>query len=345
MRLVLAAFAAVAFLPVPHAHAALTQPQGKPCDMASVDPWSGPFVLLAGPLSLVDEDTGQPHTGTVTCSFVEGYVHTGQVIASVTSAPSTGVVTLPPTSLEATLPFDPHALCTRLDYDGGTLYWYEPRDRNEDGHWSTDPTVRCEDLFETTDLRPQDAPLGPVLTAALTVLGEVDPAVGVVDAAICSTPEVHDMVEDLYGCGYASGTGALSFVRVPGGALLRTPAPYGWACTDVHTGAAVTAGSILATPDPGVSCTPLPGYAATCDWLELSAAMVPATTGRVTVTHSCGANEVTRVLAPLQARVVEAWSGAYAGAGETPGTPPRRCVTDEDTALEPSYVVVCNQLG
>lgn len=346
MRLPLAAVAAVvvAFLPVPQAHAALTQPQGPPCQMESVNPWTGSIVLSAGPLSVVDEDTGLPHTGTVTCAFVAGYDHTEPVIASATSAPSTGVVVLPPTVVEATLPeWEAFGLCTRLDYDGGTLYWYEPWDRNEDGQWSTDPAVRCEDLYEFADLRPQDPPLGPVLTAALTALGEADPAVGAADRAACSTPEVRDALGDLYGCGYASTTGALSFVRVPGGALLRTPAPYGWTCTDVHSGLDVTAGSSLVVPDPGVSCVPQSGYAASCDWLELSAALAPSTTGRVRVTHSCGANEVTRVLTPLQARVVELWSGAYVHGGVE--TPLRRCVAAEDTALEPTYVVVCNQFG
>jgi hypothetical protein len=346
MRLSLAALAVLGTFLVPPAHAALTQPQGSPCAEASEDPSAGPFVLRAGPLSLVDEDTGLPHTGTVTCSYVAGYDHTKPVIASVTSDPSTGVVTLPPTLVEATLPmFEPTGLCTRLDYDGGTLYWYEPWDRNEDGHWSTDPKVRCEDRYEITDLRLQDQPYGSVVAAAATGLGEADPAVEVASTAVCAIPDV--LEAGLYPCGAASWTGTLSFVRVPGRALLRTLTPYGWSCTDVHSGLVVNQGSSLVVPDPGVSCVPLPGYSATCDWLELSAYLAPTTTGRVTVTHSCGTNEVTRVLAPLQGRVVEQWSGAYVhrGVGEPHGTPPRVCSASEDTALEPSYVVVCNQFG
>lgn len=333
MRLLLAALATLATLAIP-AHADLTQPTGQPCGtyMRLSDDWTYEDVLVyAGPISLVDEDTGLPHTGTVTCTFRHTYSHTGAEIVSVTSEPGTGVVTLPPTEVFAELsPWDPISLCTRLDTDGGTLYWYEPYDRNTDGYWSTDPTLRCEDLFEHTDLRPQDPPLGPALTAALTVLGETDPAVGAADAAVCAT----EPDPTLYACGLPSGTGALSFVRVPGAAVLRTAAPYGWACTDRHTGLPVTAGSLLTVPNPGVSC--VPDVPVTCGWLELSAYLLPANTGRVTVTEACGDLVLTRVLAPLQGKVAEQWSGMYGRGG-----PPLRCEAEDDTLVEPAYVVAC----
>jgi len=333
MRPLLAALAALAFLPV-SAHADLTQPAGRPCGsyMPLTDDWTYEDVVVhAGPVSLVDEDTGLPHTGTITCTFRHGYDHTGAEIVSVTSEPGTGVVALPPTEVFAGIEWwEDFSLCTRLDTDSGTLYWYEPWDRNVDPYWSADPTVRCEDLFEPTDLRPQDYPLGPVLSVAQTALGETDPAVAAVDAAVCAT----EPDPEIYACGVPSQTGALSFVRVPGAAVLRTAAPYGWDCVDRHSGLPVTAGSLLTVPNPGVSC--VPDAPVTCGWLELSAYLLPANTGRVTVTEACGDLVLTRVLAPLQGRVAEQWTGMYGT-----GAPPLRCEADDDTLVEPAYVVAC----
>ena len=330
MRLLLAALLATpAFLPAP-AHAALTQPAGEPCESYITfgdEDW-GEATVFTGPYDLIDEDTGLPHTATVTCSFRRGYDHTSPVVDSATSDPGLGVVALPPTTLDLTsVPWwENVGLCTQLDTDAGPLYWYQPYDRNSDGYWSTDPAVRCEDLYETLDLRPQDAPLGPVLSVAQTVLGEADPAFAAAESALCDT--------EVWVCGHASETGALSIVRVPGAAVLRTAVPYGWTCTDRHSGLPVTQGSLLTVPSPGVTCTT--EATVRCDWLEMSAYLAPTTTGRVTATEACGDLVLRRPLVPLQGKVAEQWTGMYGH-----GSPPLRCEADDDTALEPAYVIAC----
>ena len=354
MRLAaLAAALLFAALPVAPARAALTQPTGTPCELdlttmrSYVDDYEDPE-FSGGPVVLTDEDDPTVvHTGTLTCSLVFGNAtdHTAPVYASATSDAATRVVVLPPTTVD-TEPIgwgEPLSLCTRVDFDGGTLYWNDPHDRNTDGWWSPSPLATCNRLYETLDLRPQDPPLGPPLTLASNVLGEADVAVGPAQEAQCAAPVVRDLeIEGERQCDYPPLQAAyIAFARTAASGALVRATPYGWACTDVHTGDPVTRGSALTTPDPGVACAPPPSFDDACRWMELSAYLVPATLGRVTVTETCGAKDITRVLTPAQGRVVEQWSGAggaYYGTGL-----PLRCAADEDTvgAAEPSYAVNC----
>jgi hypothetical protein len=268
-------------------------------------------------VTLADEDDpAVVHTGALTCSLNFGPDHTAAVWGSATGPGAAGVATLPPTLVDtepvSIFTMDIY-LCARLDYDGGTLYWNEPYDRNSDGWWTTNPLARCDSIWETADLRAQDEPQGTALSAAFQALGEAD-----------------------------AGTPLVSFARVAGqGAVVRA-VPSGWTCTDVHTGTAVTRGSALTTPDPGVTCAAPASYTAGCSWMDLSAYLVPVTLGRVTVTESCGGVDLTRVLTAAQARVAEQWSGGYGGAH-----PPLRCTADEDTTgvTEPAYVVTCGTWG
>ena len=345
MRIPLAALAAsvaLSGLVAAPARAAVTQPSGRPCQSSTLTRnGTETYVVSAGPLLLTDEDDPSAiHTGTVTCSVVatsdtNGADHTAVAWFTATGPVGTGVAALPPTVATRPETFDYLNVCTRLDVDGTTLYWHDPVDRNSDGWWTASPAARCDRYYETQDMRPQDPPLGPALSAALVAAGEADEAVGAFDAVACSQPLVADAIDEVWWCGSPSQMSSVSFLRVPGAAVLRTAPPYGWTCTDVHTGLPVTRGSALALPDPGVSCTP--SSPVTCSWLELSAALAPTTTGRVLVTNACAGLGVTRTLTAAQARVAEVASGSY-GSGATP----LRCAATEQThPAEPAYVVLC----
>ena len=336
----LAASVALSGLVAAPARAAVTQPSGRPCQSSTlIRNGTETYVVSAGPLLLADEDDPSVvHTGTVTCSIVKtdgiNADHTDVPAFTVTGPVGTGAVALPPTVATVPDTLDYKNVCTRVDVDGTTLYWHDPIDRNVDGWWTTSPTARCQSNWRTSDLRPQDPPLGEALAAAFTAAGEADAVVGAFDAVACAQPLVADAIDDVWWCGSPSSMSSVSFVRVPGAAVLRSAPPYGWTCTDVHTGLPVTRGSALALPDPGVSCTP--SSPVTCTWLELSAALAPTTTGRVHVTNACGALAVTRTLTAAQGRVAEVWSGSYGRA-----VAPLRCSAAEDTPAEPAYVVVC----
>lgn len=331
MRALLAALVAATALAVP-AHADVTQPgllpqYGQPCLLDHL--LDDDVVLSAPPLRIVDEDDPSVvRTATVSCGLHAGYDHSAPVLVSATGPASAGVVALPPTP--ATVPWrdDPVGLCARVDVAGqGSLYWHEPTDRNADGHWTTDPHARCDSLWETSDLRLQDGPLGIAFATAFTVLGEVPEA----SRALCDAELVCS--EEDPGL---TTFGTVSFLRTTGGAVVRR-VPDGWGCVDVHTGTPVVAGGPLTTPDPGIEC----GTQA-CSWQELSAYLVPTTLGRVSVTQACGAKSNTRVLTAAQGRVVEHWSGTYQENGEAqPAVGTFRCGAVEDTPAEPSYVVSC----
>lgn len=343
----LAAALALAGLAAP-ADASVTQPSGSLCqaDLLEWTETAATFLVSAGPILLTDEDDPSVvHPGTVTCSVsVEPAAdHTAPAWFSATGPVSTVAATLSPTV--ATWTGDPwasHHVCTRVDVAGTTLYWGDSGDRNARGRWSTSPAVECDRSYETADLRPQDFPHGDVLSAALIAAGEAQEAVAAFDTVACTEPAVADEIKDLWYCGAPSAIGSVSFARAPGAAVLRT-VPYGWTCTDVHTAATVTRGSLLTVPDPGVSCVPGPGYTVRCDWLEVTAALAPATLGRVHVTEECGALGQTRTFTAGQARLAEVASGRYGRytlTGLQP--PPLRCVTGEDThPAEPAYTVVC----
>lgn len=326
-------------LPVPAADAALTAPNGVLCGYSEV---GGGVEFDAGPISLVDEDDPTVvHTATITCSIqASGDQHADPDWLSVTSSPGTGVAVLPPTLVPVPGPFPwEYWSCTRLDVAGGpTLYWHEPYDRNHDGWWTTDPFARCDSSLETLDGRPEDPPGAYLWTSLATASGEADLAVEVVEPVICSEPSLAPVADAAWACGAPSRTSSVSFVRTALGAAMRG-LPFGWACTDVHTGLAVTRGSTLATPDPGVSCVPPPGYGVYCGWIQVSGYLAPTVLGRVDVTAACQGGSVTRRLAPAQGRVVEQWSNGRAG------LPPLRCSAAEDASAEPAYAVFCNVLG
>ena len=343
----LAATVLLAALPAAPARATLTQPAGALCNLDLTHLTLTPDLVYedpefsGGPVLLTDEDDPTVvHTGTLTCSLVFGSArdHTGPVYASVTSEPSSRVVALQPTTVD-TDPIDwavQISLCTRVDFDGGTLYWNDPPDRNTDGWWSPSPAAKCNPLGEPTDLRAQDPPWSPPLSVAFQALGEANYAYGPAAEPVCATAGVGETVDEYWECEQGL-VPLVSFARAAGAGAVVRAVPYAWGCTDVHTGRDVAPGSALATPDPGVSCAgpPSGGW---CTWMELSAYLVPAMLGRVTVSETCGADFVTRVLTPVHGRVAEQWSGAMAS-----GAPPFTCTADEDTTgpAEPSYVVTC----
>lgn len=317
---VVAATALLSPLPTP-AHAAVTDPTGPLCGFVGFD---GNVVFDAGPLNLADEDDPTSvHTGTVTCSITEGYAHSDPDWLSVTGAPGTGHAVLPPAPVPAPSEFPwNYRLCTELDVDGTTLYWHGAPGRNADGWWTADPGAPCEGNASTTDLRPtEDQPGGTVYSAAATAFGEVD----TVACAVSCTGE-------------ASTMSSVSIARLPGvGALLRT-APYGWSCTDVHTGLAVVPGASLAVPDPGVACAPPVAPGSYCDRVEVSGVLLPAALGRVVVTDACGSLTVSRRLTPVQGTFAQPWSKNFGAANW-----PLRCTVDEDLAspADPAYAVSC----
>ena len=323
MRTLIAALLAAPALVIPApASADVTQPNGHGCDFLSADS-DQELHVWAEPLTVVDEDDATLTAASITCALHAGGDHTTAVVDAATGPVTNGAVALAPTVLRAPGYYYDYYWCMRVDHAGGTLYWHEPRDRNADGWWTTDPHARCDDFWETSDLRLQDEPLGTPLTTAFTVLGETD-----AENALCET--------DLVGCEDPGLTsfGTVSFARTPAGAVVRR-VPEGWGCTDAATGLPVTAGSSLTTPDPAVDCA-----GQTCKWQELSAYLVPTTLGRVTVTQTCGYASVTRVLSAAQARLVEQWSGRYYENNDPVATG-LRCGAVEDTPAEPSYVVSC----
>lgn len=338
--LLAAALLAAAALATP-AHADVTQPNGRPCSWGYLT--ADRAYLYGGPVTVADEDDPSAvHTATLTCSLRDGLDHTAPAVHSVTGPASAGAAAVPLTLFDYVLDGSgqyPPPLCSRIDYDGGTLYWQDPGDRNEDGWWSTDPTVPCTPSWRTLDLRPQDPPLGYAVAGAMTAAGELGAVVAAAEPVVCSVPEVDAAAEGL-ACGAPVVLSTMSFARVPGAAVVRT-LPAGRTCTDVHTGAVLAVGSVLATPDPGMACDATdPAYAGTpCGWQELSAYLAPTTLGRVAVSQGCGTASISRVLATGQGRLVEQWSGHYGG-----GTGTIRCGATEDTTgpAEPAYVVVCN---
>ena len=343
----LAAALALAGLAAP-ANASVTQPSGRRCQADLLD-WTETaltYLVSAGPILLTDEDDPSVvHTGTVTCSVAVGSAvdHSSPAWFSATGPVSTGVATLSPAVATWTgNPWATQYVCTRVDVAGTTLYWGDTGDRNAEGRWSTSPAGACDATSETAELRPQDGPYGEVYSAGLVAVGEAQEAIDAFDSAACSQPVVADAISEDWQCGAPSAIGSVSFARAPGAAVLRT-VPYGWTCTDVHTAATVGRGSLLTVPDPGVSCAPDPGFTVQCDWLEVTAALAPATLGRVHVTEECGALGQTRTFTVGQARLAEFASGRYAEyapSGLEP--PPLRCVTEEDThPADPAYTVVC----
>ncbi|HVF06281.1 MAG TPA: hypothetical protein VNA20_15675 [Frankiaceae bacterium] len=338
----LAAAVALSGLVAAPARAAVTQPAGEPCRLSTAGTGDG-FTVRGGPLLLADEDDPTVvHTGTVTCSFVTRAVgddHAATPWFTATSPVGTGVAYLPP--VEATYPGpweDRHYLCTRADVDGQALYWHDPRDRNSEGWWTTAPSSPCAQTWETLDMRFEDPPHGYAVSAAFAAVGEVD-GIGAADTALCTVPEVAAVVDEHWGCGLPSGIFTMAFARAAGVAVLRNDAPKGWSCTDVHTGLPVGRGSLLAVPNPGVTCALLPGAAPQeCFRVQVSGALAPATLGRVTMTGSCGSLAVTRTFAPGAARVAELWSSDFGT-----GTPPVHCVANEDAAHsgEVAYLAQC----
>lgn len=340
MRPRIAALAAAALLATSFAapaRADLTQPTGSLCEWVGID---DSVVFTAGPLTLTDEDGAAVHVASVTCSIQEGPTHAAPDWVSATGTPTPSVAVLPPTAVPRPGPWPWFfSYCTQIDVVGGpTLYWHDPDDRNMVGWWTTDPAARCASSTETADLRQSDPPGRYVWSSLSTAFGEAEPAAAAVEEVACPEPALGPVLDLVWACGVPSQMTSVSFVRVPGAAVVRNAPPFGWACTDVHSGLPVTRGSLLTTPDPGLSCVPAPDRDAYCVWVQVSGVLVPATLGRVSVTNACGSSSVTRQLTPAQGAVAEVWSGSYYGGGR----PPWRCTADEDTTVEPAYVVLCN---
>lgn len=322
------------------ARAAVTQPSGAPCSFGPAT-GGGDYSVRAGPLLVADEDDPTAvHTGTVTCSLTTTPDHTGTPWFSATGPVGTGVVYLAPVEATYTGTAWQRFLCTRLDVDGQTLYWHEPEDRNADGWWTTSPAARCDADWEHADARAEDPPGGYALSAAFAALAESD-GWATADSAICAVPAVRDAAG--WECGLPSPALGISIARAADIAILRSPVPTGWSCTDVHTGLAVARGSVLTVPNPAVTCDLLPGTSAVeCSWVQVSGVLAPATLGRVTVTGACGTQTLTRTFAPGAGRVAEVWSGDHGRGGR--GVPPVRCVANEDEAHggAVAYLAQCN---
>lgn len=287
-----------------------------------------------GPISVVDEDDPSVvRTATITCSVTALGRHSDPPVASVTSEPQEGVVHLPPSVVVVPEDFEPNAVCTRLDVSDGNT-WYLTQDHRVYQRWTRDPDAWCHALNH-----PSDDHLGDDVRGAAAAFGgeAYDLAVAAADPALCAA----EPLATEWGCGTAStytGFKHVSIVRAAdAGALLRT-VPWGFTCTDVHTGLVVGPGSPLATPDPGVSCAaPYQGYA--CSYLDAYGVLAPTVLGRVAVTASCGSASVLQRLTPTQGSVLVLPVTHDGG-----GAPPFRCTVDEDVvtvAADPAYSVWC----
>lgn len=111
-----------------------------------------------------------------------------------------------------------------------------------------------------------------------------------------------------------------------------------WTCRDVNTGNVVVRGSLLASPHPGVTCTPPSGYGARCVRVDAGGYHADAGSGTVTVASACGTLGVSATI-----QVPSSWPGysrSAAGNGATPWT----CRVTESlaNAAETDYWVFCD---
>ncbi|MEA3199832.1 MAG: hypothetical protein QOE90_1260 [Thermoplasmata archaeon] len=105
--------------------------------------------------------------------------------------------------------------------------------------------------------------------------------------------------------------------------LLVSPPLY--SCVDIHTGTAVSAGSLLTSPNPGVSCVPSGSFTSdtTCYEVDAGGYHAAAGGGILTITSACAGLSVTQAMVlPFSDPGV---SSEQAGSGSTPWT----CTTDE----------------
>jgi hypothetical protein len=121
--------------------------------------------------------------------------------------------------------------------------------------------------------------------------------------------------------------------------LLAAPTTFGWSCVDVHSGLAVSVGSVLVKPNPGVSCTPPANVGQTCIYLDAGGYHAHPGLGTLNVTSSCGAFSVTETLSlPFGD---PGFSTSLTGSGPVPWN----CTVDESGLIippEPDYWVFCD---
>lgn len=125
---------------------------------------------------------------------------------------------------------------------------------------------------------------------------------------------------------FPRASGHVTIHRFPGTGALFLAAPVAqngraWWCTDVHTGATVTQGAVLTSPDPGVECYPPGGYNPECRRLAVGGYFAArSTAGSIETTATCGS-------ASLRATIA---TGAPASTmSPVSGSLPLRCVIDE----------------
>jgi hypothetical protein len=320
---VLALVAPLPLLVATPAHAAVYNPGPGRCGAVFAEsPTQAGYVVieLDGAVPVLDEEhTAAAHTGRLTCWVYSALAQAPLFVASGGTAP--GVAALPPAT--ATVPIDwAHdyiTICTRVEVDGGagaggTTFEWDTWD--SPAGWSTSPARACEPAVEAGTDEPVSL-WDPVNAAVCPVLGTV-PVLGT---------DLQTVWED---CETTPLRGLAAIQRTPAGVVAAT-LPFGWACTDVRTGAPVVAGGLLTAPDPGVSCTP--GAIAYPSCGQLRAGGRQSGTGPLTVTTGCGVASITR--------------SVYADGPGVPqpvgvrGVLPWRCTVDEPAVAPADYTVFC----
>lgn len=143
---------AAAVAPVATAAAAEPGP-GPGCGFyaftSPLDPTRTRYVgeMDGGPV-VIAEPGNPSRTGRLTCAIrAGGDTHLAEARETQTSLTTAVAVSLPPTVIEYTAGADELiVLCTSVEIDGEGTYYQD----GETSDWSTDPTVPCAGLTETT---------------------------------------------------------------------------------------------------------------------------------------------------------------------------------------------------
>lgn len=137
------ALSALTALPAPAALAAAGP--GKPVDRCEFTSMTTPFApgrqvgYLGGAVVPV-ADGADLRTGRVTCTVREGWTHTGQAVAAVSSMTTPAVAAAPYAPIEYVASMeDVYTACLSVEIDGaGTFRWDDDAEA-----WSADPVVLC----------------------------------------------------------------------------------------------------------------------------------------------------------------------------------------------------------
>jgi hypothetical protein len=126
--------------------------------------------VQAGPLVVDDA------TGSITCTIQVGAPTHDGPDAAVVTGPVTNGVLLAAGTVDYVLPPDTSVfVCTRLDLAGGPALYWDVGDPVNDGSWSTDPAVPCQEEYSSqTPKQPCDTVCATCLPLAAVLPDDGD---------------------------------------------------------------------------------------------------------------------------------------------------------------------------